>query len=238
MPLLTAIIPTHNRAHLLGPALDSIAAQSVRDVEVIVVDDDSSDGTAELVQARRDVTYVHVERQGQPAAVRNVGIERARSEYLAFLDSDDRWLPGKIERQLSILRGSSEDVFSSRMPLLSNRRRRGCRDAPAVPPAPAVGQGTAVGRSPPGQQCHRLDGAGEDAAVRASGAFSIFQYSAGSRTTTCGYGSWRGPARPVSRASACRLPRHSRPVHEGRTISRRRDPRTPRNHAPAQVSAR
>lgn len=113
MASLTVIVPTHNRAHLLGRALDSIATQSVRDVEVIVVDDGSSDGTAELVRARRDVTYLHVDRLGQVGAVRNVGIERARTNYLAFLDSDDRWLPGKLERQLSILRGGSEDVFSS-----------------------------------------------------------------------------------------------------------------------------
>lgn len=105
MPRVSVIIPTLNRVHVLPRAIRSALAQTVTDLEVLVVDDGSTDGTEDVVEALSEprVRLVcHESRRGAPAA-RNTGIEHARGEYLAFLDSDDEWLPRKLERQLAAL---------------------------------------------------------------------------------------------------------------------------------------
>ncbi len=102
-PTVSVIIPTYNRAHLIREALESVFSQTYRDYEVIVVDDGSTDNTREILASYRDrIHIVWQENQGISAA-RNRGILLARGKYLAFLDSDDRWLPEKLERQVSYL---------------------------------------------------------------------------------------------------------------------------------------
>ncbi len=103
MNSVSVIIPTCNRASLLARALDSVLLQSRPPNEVIVVDDGSSDDTPSLM-ARRfpGVVYLRQENRGVSAA-RNHGIRQATSQWLAFLDSDDQWLPHKLERQLALL---------------------------------------------------------------------------------------------------------------------------------------
>lgn len=108
-PLVSVVIPTYNRAAMLGESLTSVLAQSHRNLEVIVVDDDSSDDTEEVVAAIKDsrLRFVrHDANRGAPAA-RNTGIEHSHGEYIAFLDSDDRWEVSKIERQLQCFAESS-----------------------------------------------------------------------------------------------------------------------------------
>ena len=101
---ISVIIPTFNRAAVLPRALDSVRAQTRRPEEVIVVDDGSTDGTAELVAERYPwVSYVH-QANGGVSAARNTGIARARGEWIALLDSDDSWLPTKLQTQLEHLR--------------------------------------------------------------------------------------------------------------------------------------
>jgi glycosyltransferase involved in cell wall biosynthesis len=112
LPGVSVVIPTYNRAHVLGEALDSAFAQNVRDLEVVVVDDGSTDDTADLLEGRRirhgpALTVIRQENAGESAA-RNEGVLRARHELVAFLDSDNRWLPGKLEKQLAIHRNESE----------------------------------------------------------------------------------------------------------------------------------
>lgn len=102
--LVSVIIPTHNRADLLPRAVRSVFKQSYAKVEVIVVDDASADDTPEVVaclrRERSRLKYVRSEvNVGNPAA-RNIGIERASGDVLAFLDDDDEWLPRKLEYQL------------------------------------------------------------------------------------------------------------------------------------------
>lgn len=105
--LISVVIPAYNRAHTLGDALESVFAQGIDRVEVIVVDDGSSDDTRQVMKGlgehfQKDrVRYVHQSRQGAGAA-RNRGLELATGTFVAFLDSDDVWLPGKIATELAL----------------------------------------------------------------------------------------------------------------------------------------
>ncbi|HEX8191022.1 MAG TPA: glycosyltransferase [Pyrinomonadaceae bacterium] len=102
-PAVSVVIPTYNRAPLLGRSLRSVLGQSYRDFEVIVVDDGSTDGTAAVVAAFEDprVRYVALGRNAGAAAARNVGIRLSRGKFLAFQDSDDEWLPPKLALQMA-----------------------------------------------------------------------------------------------------------------------------------------
>lgn len=100
-PLVSVIVPIHNGERFLGEALDSVAAQDYGAVEVIVVDDGSSDGGPAIASAR-EVVLVRQERRGV-ASARNAGIDRARGEIVTFLDQDDLWMPSKLRRQVEIL---------------------------------------------------------------------------------------------------------------------------------------
>lgn len=108
MPRVSVIIPTYNRAHLVHEAVDSVLTQTFRDLEVIIVDDGSTDDTSAVLAMYTDprVRVIYQENQGKGAA-RNTGIRAACSEYVAFLDSDDLWLPHKLERQLAMLTNHS-----------------------------------------------------------------------------------------------------------------------------------
>src|SRR3974377_1332691 len=99
MPLVTGITPTYNRAELVLEALASVLAQTWQDFEVIVVDDGSTDSTLAALAAWGDIPVLrHPVRLGV-AAARNRGMAAAAGEWLAFLDSDDLWLPAKLARQ-------------------------------------------------------------------------------------------------------------------------------------------
>lgn len=110
--LVSVVIPTYNRADLLCEALESVFAQTYKDLEVIVVDDGSNDNTGEvLAEFGNRIQAVRLGRSGISAA-RNAGINAATGEYLAFLDSDDLWLPTKIERQLNFATSHPEHVLT------------------------------------------------------------------------------------------------------------------------------
>jgi glycosyltransferase involved in cell wall biosynthesis len=97
------VIPTYNRAGLIGAAIESVLAQSYRPLEIIVVDDGSKDHTREVVEAYgHPVRYVH-KQNGGVAAARNTGFRHARGEFIALLDSDDAWHPWKLEAQVRVL---------------------------------------------------------------------------------------------------------------------------------------
>jgi glycosyltransferase involved in cell wall biosynthesis len=105
MLAVSVVIPTYNRAAYIADAIRSVLAQPVQDIEVIVADDGSTDDTPEVVaQFGSAVTYVPLPHRGQPAATRNGGLRVAGGEFAAFLDSDDLFLPDKLEMQLAALR--------------------------------------------------------------------------------------------------------------------------------------
>jgi glycosyltransferase involved in cell wall biosynthesis len=102
-PRVSVIIPAYNAAAYVAQAAESALAQTFAELEVIVVDDGSSDHTGEILAIYGDrIQYIRQDNRG-PSAARNVAIAHARGEYLAFLDADDLWLPQKLERQVPLL---------------------------------------------------------------------------------------------------------------------------------------
>lgn len=101
-PLVSIIVPTHNRQDFLREALESVFSQTYTNWELIVVDDGSTDGTLSYLATLRDprIHIMELEHCGNPAKLRNVGIARARGSYVAFLDSDDLWYPCKLDVQI------------------------------------------------------------------------------------------------------------------------------------------
>jgi glycosyltransferase involved in cell wall biosynthesis len=109
---VSVIIPTYNRAKRLRKAVDSVLAQSHQDFELIVVDDGSDDNTAELIENHSsDIVYIRQENRG-PAAARNRGIEKARYNLLAFLDSDDWFAENKLKIQIEAMRQKPSYLIS------------------------------------------------------------------------------------------------------------------------------
>jgi len=108
-PKVSVIIPTYNSAQFITETLESVFAQTYKDYEVIVVDDGSTDNTKEVLKPYMSkIRYIYKE-NGGPASARNVGIKNAQGEYIAFLDSDDLWLPEKLEKQVEYFK-SDPDV--------------------------------------------------------------------------------------------------------------------------------
>jgi len=120
--MVSVVIPTYNRAALVGDALESVRKQTYRPIEIIVVDDGSADNTSEVVQSFAqeavgdiDVRYVRQENQGASSA-RNRGLLECRGEFIQFLDSDDTLHPDKLSAQVAVMREAAEVlyVFSAR----------------------------------------------------------------------------------------------------------------------------
>ncbi|MGE3843729.1 MAG: glycosyltransferase family A protein [Vicinamibacterales bacterium] len=103
-PLVSCIIPAFNAEQFVSEAIDSIARQTYASIEIIVIDDGSTDGTQKVVEQHpATVRYVRKE-NGGGASARNLGVNAAGGEFLAFLDADDLWRPDKIARQFERFR--------------------------------------------------------------------------------------------------------------------------------------
>ena len=123
MPLISVIIPTYNRKTLLSRAIDSVFAQKDADFELIIVDDGSTeklDGGWSSTDGDKPnsirhppsiIRFFRLEKNCGPAAARNLGIKEAKSEWVAFLDSDDEWKPGKLKAQLEFFRKNPDHLI-------------------------------------------------------------------------------------------------------------------------------
>jgi glycosyltransferase involved in cell wall biosynthesis len=110
-PTVSVIIPTYNRAGMLKEAIDSVLAQDYSDFELIVVDDGSTDGTPQILNCHAGkIKHICQRNQGVSAA-RNRGIAAASGGFIAFLDSDDLWLPGKLTIQTEFLRSTPDALI-------------------------------------------------------------------------------------------------------------------------------
>jgi len=125
LPAVSVVIPAFNRAHLLSRSVRSVLDQDFKDIEVLVVNDGSTDDTSDVVGklAKQDDRLLLIEhdRNRGEAAARNTGVREARAELIAFLDSDDEWLPGKLHAQVAALRGAPPSVgaITSRVVMVS-----------------------------------------------------------------------------------------------------------------------
>jgi len=122
MPKVSVIIPTHNRAEYLRNAIESASKQTFQDLEIIVVDDNSTDHTAEVVEGfeNRKIKYIRKNVKKGPSAARNTAILESKGKYIAFLDDDDEWVPNKLQEQIKLLDRSKLKicgVYSNRLVL-------------------------------------------------------------------------------------------------------------------------
>jgi glycosyltransferase involved in cell wall biosynthesis len=101
-PLISVVIAAYNAEKYLAETLQSVRAQTFSDYEIIVIDDGSTDRTAEIVSGHKDVLLLSQTNRGE-AAARNTGVRASRGAYVSFLDADDIWLPSKLEKQASHL---------------------------------------------------------------------------------------------------------------------------------------
>lgn len=132
---VSVVIPTHNRAGFLPTAIDSVLKQSFQDFEILVVDDASNDGTAEVRDKFND-SRIHWLRHDKPkggAAARNTGIIHSKGEYIAFLDDDDEWYPDKLARQMEVMLGSEPQVGAVYTGYVTVDRTSGCVRGQMIP---------------------------------------------------------------------------------------------------------
>ena len=111
MPLVSIITPSWNVAPLIGETIASVQAQTFRDWELLIADDCSTDQTAAVVESHAAsdprIKLIRQPRNGGPALARQAAIEQAQGRFIAFLDSDDLWLPAKLERQIAFAQQQS-----------------------------------------------------------------------------------------------------------------------------------
>ncbi|MFZ7128292.1 MAG: glycosyltransferase [Desulfobacterales bacterium] len=124
MARISVVIPTFNRAWALARSVDSVLAQTCPEVELIVVDDGSTDGTMDLLAGYGDRLRVIRQQNRGVSAARNAGFDAARGEWIAFLDSDDEWLPGKLARQAAFFENRPEALICQTEEIWIRRGRR------------------------------------------------------------------------------------------------------------------
>jgi len=123
MPLFSVVIPSFNRIGLLREALESVFAQRFTDFELIVVDDGSTDGTKEYLQGLEKRLKVFSQPNRGPGAARNLGATNAQGEYLAFLDSDDIWVPWTLEVYSEVIGEQGAPAFIVGKPLIFSNKQ-------------------------------------------------------------------------------------------------------------------
>jgi len=110
---VSVVIPTYNRASLLVEAIESVLKQTYPAFEILVCDDGSTDNSKELVASfdNQIVKWIDCGKNGRPAIPRNIGIKESKGDWVAFLDSDDKWLPNKLECQIKVAEQSHNKLI-------------------------------------------------------------------------------------------------------------------------------
>ena len=114
MDLVSVILPTYNRGYCISKSIESVLNQSYNELELIVVDDGSTDETENIVSTyvdkkQRRVRYIKLEKNAGVCNARNIGIKYAEGTYIAFQDSDDFWMPEKLEKQMDAIKNANAD---------------------------------------------------------------------------------------------------------------------------------
>lgn len=110
LEMVSVVIPTYNRIDTISRAVESVLAQSYREIEIIIADDGSTDGTCESLGKFGDRIRIVKQPNRGPSAARNLGVRASKGGILTFLDSDDLWLPEKIQRQIAVLEAGGDKV--------------------------------------------------------------------------------------------------------------------------------
>lgn len=131
-PLVSVIMPMHNSEEFLAEAIDSVLAQTYQNWELLIIDDNSTDGSCQLAEdyAKKDPrisVLKNEEHTGLPGTPRNLGISKANGQYIAFLDSDDKWLPEKLVQQLPFFRDNRTAVVYSDYEKIDRNSNRSAR---------------------------------------------------------------------------------------------------------------
>jgi glycosyltransferase involved in cell wall biosynthesis len=140
-PLVTCIVPCFNGARYLAETIESILAQTHRPLEMIVVDDGSTDESPRIVRSYGDAVHYHRRENGGPGAAYNTGLGLATGDFIAFLEQDDLWLPDKTRRQLAEFEANPElgycvgHIQNFWIRELEEEARR-YRDLPVMQPVP------------------------------------------------------------------------------------------------------
>ena len=115
MVKVSVVIPTYNRESIVVNAIKSVLSQSFRDFEIVVVDDGSQDSTETVIKEMNDprINYIQHSKNLGTAQARNTGIKNSKGKYIAFLDSDDEWLPEKISKQMETIGEHDQDVIAN-----------------------------------------------------------------------------------------------------------------------------
>ncbi|MEL7669954.1 glycosyltransferase family 2 protein [Methanobacterium sp.] len=111
-PLVSVIIPTYNRAYLIKRSIKSVLNQTYQNFEIIIVDDGSIDNTKEIIESFNEnrIKYIKHKQNKGAAAARNTGIKCSKADFIAFQDSDDEWLPEKLEKEIGAFGNSTVNV--------------------------------------------------------------------------------------------------------------------------------
>ncbi len=126
---VSVVIPAYNVEKYIGRAIDSVLAQTRRPDEIIVVDDGSTDNTAEVIRSYGSKVHCIRQENGGASVARNTGIEEAKSEWIAFLDADDEWLPDKLSMQIECLAKNQGLLWCGGNYLIRDAGDSSCREA-------------------------------------------------------------------------------------------------------------
>lgn len=150
-PIVSVIIPTYNRAHLVSRSIQSVLNQTYQDFELIIIDDGSNDNTEDVIEEfqKKDkkIRYIRHDKNKGGSAARNTGVRAAKGEYIAFQDSDDEWFPEKLEKQMKIFENMPTEVgvvYSDMWRICRGKRKYWC--SPIIKPEDGVVYNQALDR--------------------------------------------------------------------------------------------